>query len=181
MWQLDIQYIHKRKELTTLDLTVHTCCFLGHKEICETEELNKQLLQVIEHLIAEKNVDTFLFGSKSRFNQLCYDLVTKLKEKYSNIKRVYVRAEFPIITDSYQKYLLEWYENTYYPETIIGAGKAVYVKRNQTMIDNSHYCIFYYDEKYTPYGRKSGTKHALDYAQKHNRTIYRFPHFQSVP
>ena len=53
-----------------------TCCFLGHREICETEELRTQLSQAIENLILYEKTDTFLFGSKSRFNTLCYELVT---------------------------------------------------------------------------------------------------------
>lgn len=130
--------------MDTLDSAVRTCCFLGHREICETEDLKEQLFRGIEQLVVEKNVDTFLFGSKSQFNQLCYDLITKLKETYPYIQRIYVRAEFPTITDSYRKYLLERYEDTYYPQDIVGAGKAVYVKRNKIMIEkNSRPYLFF--------------------------------------
>ena len=59
-----------------------TCCFFGHRKISETEELKSKLIEIIEKLIVEKQVDTFLFGSKSRFNSLCLELVTELKEKY---------------------------------------------------------------------------------------------------
>ncbi len=39
------------------------------------------------------------------------------------------------------------------------------------MIDNSCYCIVYYDEAVTPATRKSGTKIALDYATKKCKKI----------
>ena len=81
-----------------------TCCFIGHKEIDETEELKTKLCEEIERLIKDEGVDTFLFGSKSRFDSLCLELVTLLKEKHPHIKRVYVRAEHPIITDEYKSY-----------------------------------------------------------------------------
>lgn len=149
-----------------------TCCFLGHRQIIETRELKEQILHILEKLIVDKNVDTFLFGSKSSFNSLCHTLVTNLKEQYPHIKRIYVRAEFPVINNSYKQYLLERYEDTYYPENIKGAGKAVYIKRNYEMIQNSQYCIFYYDEGCTITGRKSGTKIAFEYAKKHNKEIY---------
>ena len=149
-----------------------TCCFLGHREITETKELKEQIFYILKNLIQDKNVDTFLFGSKSSFNSLCHTLVTNLKEQYPHIKRIYVRAEFPVINNSYKQYLLERYEDTYYPENIKGAGKAVYIKRNYEMIQNSQYCIFYYDEGYTITGRKSGTKIAFDYARKHHKEIY---------
>jgi len=150
-----------------------TCCFFGHRTINETEELKSKLNDIIEKLISEKNVDTFLFGSKSRFNSLCLELVTEIKEKYPHIKRIYVRAEYPHISEQYKKYLLENYEETYYPERILNSGKAAYVERNREMIDNSHYCIVYYDENSAPTTRKSGTKIALDYAIKQCKYIIR--------
>ena len=123
----------------------HTSCFIGHRTINETEELKLMLCDIIEKLIVENSVDTFLFGSKSRFNKLCHELVTKIKEKYPHIKRVYVRAEYPDINEHYKNYLLESYEDTYYPEKIMNSGRAVYVERNYEMIDKSHFCIVYYD------------------------------------
>ena len=156
-------------------LIENTCCFFGHRTINETEELKAKLYKTIENLIVNENVDTFLFGSKSRFDSLCLELVTKLKEKYPHIKRIYVRAEFPIISDEYKAYLLKNYEDTYYPENLICAGKAVYVERNIEMINRSLFCIVYYDESNTPTTRKSGTKIALAYAIKHQKTILLLP------
>ena len=150
----------------------NTCCFFGHRTINETEELKLKLIEIIEKLIVDENVDTFLFGSKSRFNSLCLELVTKIKEKYPYIRRIYVRAEYPYINERYTNYLLESYEDTYYPEHIIGSGRAAYVERNYETIDKSHFCIVYYDESNAPTNRKSGTKIALDYAiKKRNRII----------
>ena len=153
----------------------HTCCFIGHREINETEELKTKLREIIENLIVNKSVDTFLFGSKSRFNSLCYELVTSIKNKYPHIKRVYVRAEYPYINDDYKSYLLTLYEATYYPEKIKNAYKAVFVERNYEMINNSKYCVFYYDKLHTPKTRNSGTYIALSYAQKRQKEIYLFP------
>ena len=153
-----------------------TCCFFGHRTINETEELKSKLSGIIEKLIVDENVDTFLFGSKSEFDRLCLELVTKLKEKYPHVKRIYVRAEFPIINESYTAYLLKYYDDTYYPEKLHGAGRAVYVERNYEMINNSKYCIVYYDEQCAPSTRRSGTKIALDYAVKKGREIIIFPY-----
>ena len=88
-------------------LVENTCCFFGHREILETEELKMQLRKTIEWLIVDKRVDTFLFGSKSQFNSLCLEAVTKLKQKHPHIKRVYVRAEFQNINAQYKSYLLK--------------------------------------------------------------------------
>jgi uncharacterized phage-like protein YoqJ len=153
----------------------NTCCFFGHRTINETDELRTKITEAVERLITDEKVDTFLFGSKSEFDRLCLELVTKLKEKYPHVKRIYVRAEFPYINDDYMAYLLQSYDDTYYPEKLNGAGRAAYVERNYEMINNSKYCIVYYDEPNAPTTRKSGTKIALDYAIKKGREIIIFP------
>jgi len=149
----------------------NVCCFIGHRTINETEELKTRLLGIIENLILSEKVDTFLFGSKSRFDDLCLELVTEIKEKYPHVKRVYVRAEYPHINDQYRSYLLKSYDDTYFPEKIISAGKAAYVERNCEMIDKSQFCVIYYDEQNLPVTRKSGTKIALDYALKAKKRV----------
>ncbi len=160
-----------------------SCCFFGHRKINVTNELIRQMKETVENLITEKKIDAFLFGSKSEFNELCLKVVTELKKKHPHIRRIYVRAEFPYIDESYTEYLLQRYEHTYYPERMINAGKAAYVERNYEMIDNSSYCIIYYDENYIPprrrnskrnvsdYQPSSGTKLAYDYAIKKNIAV----------
>ena len=151
----------------------NACWFIGHREIEETEDLLRQLLLIIEKLIVEDNVDTFLFGSKSRFNDLCYETVTELKGKYPHIRRIYVRAEYSNIDEAYKSYLLMRYEDTYFPCSAVGAGRAVYLNRNREMIDQSGFCVLYFRESCTPKRRKSGTKAALEYAVKQKRIIVR--------
>lgn len=119
------------------------CCFFGHRKIKETHELEKSVYNAVENLITNNHVNTFYFGSKSCFNNFCYRIVSNLKEKYPYIQRIYVRAEFPYISDSYRNYLLQMYEDTYYPENILKAGKTVYIKRNYEMINKSKYCIVF--------------------------------------
>lgn len=160
------------------------CCFIGHRKISENDELKNKLYSVIEYLIIKKNVSHFYFGSKSAFNDLCYRIVSDLKEIYPYIQRIYVRAEFPYIDSSYHAYLLTYYEDTYFPESLIHAGKSVYIERNFKIIDQSQYCIVYYDENYIPSKRKkskrdlteytpqSGTKIAYEYAKKKGICIY---------
>ena len=147
------------------DKKLYNCCFFGHRRIEVTDELRARLKETIEDLIVNKKVDTFLFGSKSRFDKLCLEVVTELKNKYPHIRRIYVRAEFPYIDEDYMSYLLKYYDHTYYPNHLINAGKAVYVERNYEMIEKSSFCIIFYD-KNIPLQRKSGTKLAYDYAVK---------------
>ena len=86
------------------------CCFFGHRKINITNDLINNLHITIKKLITEGDVDTFLFGSKSQFDDLCYQIISELKAIYPYIKRIYVRAEAPYINDKYMSYLLQSYE-----------------------------------------------------------------------
>ncbi len=155
-----------------------TCCFLGHRKVENADRLEQIIYEKSEQLITKENIYTFLFGSKSKFDDLCYKVISNLKEIYPHIKRVYVRAEYSEISEDYKNYLLEFYEDTYFPEKIVGAGKCSYVERNYIMIDKSNFCIVYYNPEYKPpmrknsnrdlfeYQPKSGTHIAYEYAKK---------------
>ena len=160
-----------------------SCCFIGHRRIDNKESLKPLLKQEIVRLL-NIGVTKFFFGSMSEFDDLSWEVVTELKETYSSIKRIYVRSAYQYIDKSYEDYLLESYEETYYPPKIENAGKCSYVERNYEMIDKSTYCIFYYNENYVPElkrepkhsmlppsRRKSGTKVAYEYAIKKKKQI----------
>lgn len=144
-----------------------TVCFFGHRRINVSDELKTRLYKEIENLITVDGINTFLFGSKSQFDDLCYEIVSNLKNKYPNIQRIYVRAESEYIdgegSRAYREGLMQLYEHTYYPECASGAGKAVYVKRNCHMIDESSACVVYYDENYMPPRRKQSRRDLFDY------------------
>ena len=158
------------------------CSFFGHRDTEQTEELKQKVRETVERLIVEEGLDTFLFGSRSKFDDLCLIVVTELKEKYSHIKRVYVRSQYPYIGEQYKDYLLKFYDVTIMPTRVERAGKASYVERNQEMIDASDFCIFYYNPYYLPpkrkkakreaseYQPKSGTRLAWDYVSQRNNS-----------
>lgn len=174
-----------------------TCSFFGHREINFSNGLKQRLKDIIENLIIHHNVFRFLFGSHSKFNDLCLLVVTDLKEKYPNIKRVAytVKSESCILEAERQKWEEIYFrfqkqkvnllavEEEFEHKTKYTAGKAGYVERNQAMIDDSDFCIFYYDENYQPkprksskqgfnyYVPKSGTKLAYDYAKRKKKQI----------
>lgn len=178
-----------------------TCCFIGHRKIEVTDELEQKVKVVIEDLIVGHNVLTFLFGSRSEFDSLCHSIVTELKGKYPNIKRIaYTCKSEGCVIESEREKWEEIYSRLYKKEVhLLGfeeefehktkytAGKASYIERNQAMIDDSDFCVFYYDENYEPKTRyfkrsigylqtNSGTKLAFNYAkQKRKNLVNIFP------
>ena len=99
--------------------------FIGHRKIQNSELLTEQIKQTVLNLIDEKQVDTFLFGSRSAFDDLCLETVTEIKKISPHIKRIYVRAAYPYIDSAYEAYLLKFYDATY----IAGFSSAAYEER----------------------------------------------------
>lgn len=149
-----------------------SCSFFGHRNTVATPELCEKLRKTILYLIEEKGVRLFLFGSRSRFDELCLKTVTELQKKHPEIKRVYVRSQYPYIGETYKDYLMESYDDTLMPSKVEKAGKASYVERNEEMINASDFCVFYYNENYVPNtarNAKSGTRLAYQYATRKSK------------
>ena len=75
-----------------------TCCFIGHREINKDFETETKLKGLIFGLI-EQGVTQFLFGDHSDFNDLCYEIVTKLKKDNPNTTPI-LKA---VVEDSYKR------------------------------------------------------------------------------
>lgn len=151
-----------------------TCCFIGHRKVENKDKIEKELFNIVKQLIIDEDISIFLFGSRSEFNDLCYKVVSELKQVSPNILRIYVRAEYPIINEEYNQHLLKYYEETFFPDKIINAGKSIYIQRNKYLIDNSNVCVFHFiPNNYSKVDlkRKSGTKLALDYAKSKKKNI----------
>ena len=132
-----------------------TCSFFGHRDIKQTEELKQQVRKTVERLIVAERVDTFLFGSRSNFDELCHIVVSELKEKYPYIRRIAylckhetaclvgagtsLTKKIKDITGR-DELVLE-YEEIEKPDRVVSAGKAAYLERNQEMIDISDFCV----------------------------------------
>ena len=173
------------------------CSFFGHRKIEITEELKQKVKEVIEDLIVNHSVLTFLFGSRSDFDYHLYLLDTEIEEKYPSIKRKCDTCRSETCTlESERVYWEEIYSHFRKEKvTLLGveeevehktkytSGKASYVERNQAMINDSDYCVFYYDENYQPemrkyskrsisyYQPKSGTALAYTYAKQKKKIL----------
>lgn len=161
-----------------------SCCFIGHRDINVTDELIKKITDEVIKLI-NSGVNKFLFGSRSDFNSLCHGIVTKIQKEYKNIVRIAYdtkhessvyesdreRLEKTYSAITHKDIKLFGYEIIKCPEKIFNGGKASYIERNQIMIDESDYCMFYFDKKYTPKNGRSGTAIAYKYAVRKNKKI----------
>lgn len=144
--------------------------FIGHRDIEDRGGVYKKIRAVMHELIVYRAAEVFLFGSRSDFDSLCVKAAKELKSEFPQIKRIYIRAECPVISDSYREYRLEDYDDTFFPESLQGAGKAVYVERNKLMIDSADVCVFYCD-MHAATETVSGTRLAFRYALSKQKQV----------
>lgn len=173
-------------------MDLKSCAFIGHRKIPLTEALKNEIYEQVENLIKNLNVTNFLFGTCSDFNTLCYHIVSDLKKYYPYIQKIVYtcKSETFKIQDNLDKNRAPsplnhdfYFDKEVHFKTKWTAGKASYIERNQAMIDDSDYCIFYYDNSYIPSLKKltkhsvilkqstSGTKIAFLYAYKKHKII----------
>ena len=149
-----------------------SCCIIGHRDFEKSEFLELKVKETIINLIEKERVTNFLFGSNSKFNDFCYDIVSELKNIYVDIKRIFVRAEFPVISNDYFNYLKKFYEDSYFYSEKLITNKFSHIRRNQIMINRSDFCLFYFNNNYIPKTKtQSGTKLAYEYATKKGKSV----------
>ena len=158
------------------------CSFFGHRDTPQTQELKQKVRETVERLILEEGVDTFLFGSRSKFDELCHMVVTELKWKYPQIQRIahLCKHESGCLAgegkDEQRRikeltgrdvYVPE-YEDIKKSDRVNSAGRAAYVERNYWMIDDSQIIILFYNSKIE---RISGVKIARNYAMQKKKGV----------
>ena len=157
------------------------CSFFGHRDTPQTDELKQKVREMVEHLIVEEGVDTFLFGSRSKFDELCHIVVTELKEKYPRIQRIayLCKHETACLVGAGMSLKRQTKELTgrevYVPEyeeikksdRVNSAGRAAYIERNQWMVDNSNFVIFHLNTAEEKKG--SGTTLIYEYLKRKKR------------
>lgn len=162
------------------------CCFIGHRKIENSATLIKTITDTIENLILSENVTCFLFGSRSEFDDICYNIVTNLKIKYPYILRIACPCKHEGVNFENEKSKMEnlyhkitnkqikfsTFDDALYFAKYKNAGRASYIERNIEMINNSYYCLFYYNKKCSL--KNSGTAIAYKHAEKNKKVIINF-------
>lgn len=140
-----------------------SCSVFGHSKIVITNSLKEKLYLTFENLIRQENVGYFYFGGFGEFDDLCWQIVTSLKEKYPNIKRIFCLSDV-----RYQKISKrpKWLNSVDYEEIIYLDLDFDYwytriYYRNVEMVNRSDIVVFYVN-----HSEQSGAYKILQYAIK---------------
>lgn len=143
------------------------CSCFGHLNVEITDGLKARTIKEIDKAIAG-GVRTFLFGGRSDFDDLVYDIVTekKSREPQLDIKRIFC---FPL-----EKQLRKppnWFKRKEYESCCCPCKSfdwwytSIYY-RNCAMIDQSDFVLFYAEER-----ENSGAYKAYKYAVKARKNL----------
>lgn len=145
-----------------------SCTFFGHREIVVTDKLINQITKIIKDKIENEQFKDFYFGGFGNFDDLCYKIVSKLKEEYNHIRRIFCLYDRKHINISKRP---EWLKNEEYEDIIFlepsfdGWYKRIYF-RNLEMVDLSDFILFYVCNT-----ENSGAYKTFKYAKK-KKKIY---------
>ena len=138
------------------------CSFFGHRQIEITDELYATTTAEIMKSV-NLGCRIFYFGGYGEFDELCYKIVTSIKEGNQNlkIKRVYCVSQERYLRKNTHLFRRENYDDVIYLiPAFSGWYKSIYF-RNCAMIDQSD-CVIFYAEK----RENSGAYKAYQYAIK---------------
>ena len=148
-----------------------TCSCFGHSDVDITDDLIARTRIEIDKAI-EDSVRIFLFGGRSDFDDLCYDLVTEKKNANPqlNIKRVFCFALDKQLRKPPRWYVPKEYEALECPTKDFDYWYTAIYYRNLAMIDQSDLILFWVEER-----ENSGAYKTYRYAvKKHKRIVNLF-------
>lgn len=151
-----------------------TCCFTGHRRIDDKDkEAIKAKLKTAIILLIENGVLYFGAGGALGFDTLAAMTVLELKKDYPDIKLILVLpCKNQTLYWSNKKdieiynYIKERADKIVYTSEFYESGCMF--KRNRHLVDNSKYCICYFNFNNRTNG---GTAYTVNYAEKQGRVI----------
>ncbi len=144
-----------------------TCSCFGHFDVDITDDLIARTRIEIDKAVAD-GVRVFLFGGRSDFDDLCYDLVTENKNANPrlNIKRVFCFALDKQLQKPPRWFIRKEYEAFECPPKAFDYWYTAIYYRNLTMIDQSDLILFWVEQR-----ANSGAYKTYQYAVNKHKNI----------
>ena len=140
--------------------------FFGHREICDTAELEKKLLFALTEILDDRPCE-LLFGGYGMFDNLAYKCCRKLLDsgKTYDLRFIFVT---PYVTESYLKNQIVSktliFDEIVYPPIEKVPYKFAISARNRWIVEQSDTVISYVNKKYG--GAYSACLHAKKRGKK---------------
>lgn len=150
--------------------TEKVCSCFGHFNVDLTDELKARTSKEIDKALAD-GVRIFLFGGRSDFDDLVYDIVT---EKKAQLPQLEIKRIFCFALDKQLRKPPTWFQRKEYegyecPTKDFDWWYTSIYYRNCAMIDQSDLVLFYAEER-----ENSGAYKTYKYAVKSKKKLVNF-------
>jgi len=143
------------------------CCFAGHRELSDTDEIYNKLLTCIEKLIVEENVSEFWVGNYGHFDSLSAKAVREAKQKRPDVQLNLVIPYLTANINEYREIYYKNYDNILMADIPENTPKRFYISKcNEYMVQKSDFIICYVKYNW------GGANKTLKYAQKKKIKIF---------
>lgn len=152
-----------------MNVIEYSCAVFGHRKIKISEQLRADLKSIFIDLIINKKVTIFYFGGFGEFDDLCWEIITELRNTFPNVKRIYVCETEKYVDRPHKR--PKWINLVDYEEIIYFALRFDYwytriYYRNLEIIDHSDFNVFYIRNT-----ENSGVYKAYKYAKQQKKNI----------
>ncbi len=132
--------------------------FCGHKDIYKSENVQKEVADVVEQLIRE-GADTFYLGGYGDFDSIAAKTVKAMKLFHPEIKIILV---LPYIDREYDT---RFYDESIFPPLESVPKRYAILRRNEWMVDQSDVVVAYVDHGW------GGAAKTLEYGKKKKKRV----------
>lgn len=138
------------------------CCAFGHRNL--HSYIEDEIEKIIEKLIIEENVKTFMVCGWGKFDVMFSSAVWSAKKKYDDIELILVLPYFSNKLNTNKEFAERTYDRIIIPEEVEGVHyKRAITVRNKWLIDNSDYVLT------CVYREFGGAYDAMKYAEKNGK------------
>ena len=121
---------------------IKRCCFAGHREIQNSNDIQDKLDVLIEKLITEENVSEFWVGNYGTFDRISAGAVRRAKQKYSHIELDIVIPYLTLEIEENKEFYYKNYDNIIVADIPYGVPrKCRILKCNEYMVEKSDFII----------------------------------------
>jgi len=137
------------------------CSLFGHSEFFVNSDLECRIKSEIINCVENRGITEFYLGGYGGFDLACARFIRELKLIYPQIKSYLVLAYLDKKFDDMDKdYIKKTYDDLIFPPIENVPKRLAIIKRNEWIIANSEYIIFYVNHSW------GGANKMLEYANK---------------
>ncbi len=139
-------------------VTKKSCCFAGHSQISEDNDIIKnQIKETLRSIAQTADIVYCYVGNYGDFDNIVAKAVHELKEEYNKFRAYLVIPYLSRVNDTNPK----WFDEVFIPDIPLNTPPRLkIIKTNQYMVDKSDYLICYIKYSF------GGAAKTFDYAKR---------------